>query len=216
MNFIAISTSQNRASVSYFQGNREFVTIEFERIVQPSFWLNEFLFFIEKFQDALLDGLDFITVDIGPGSFTGIKVGLSFVKGLALGRGLAIVPVDSLRGYANLIDGEEEILVAIRAGKGKFYTACYRQRECLMAPKLATAEEILAFFQSRSNGELILISDEVELWPKGALNIKNLPPLSKGIGYAAIELYRLGNTVRAEKLSPLYLRVSDAEANLIK
>jgi tRNA threonylcarbamoyladenosine biosynthesis protein TsaB len=71
-----------------------------------------------------------IGVDIGPGRFTGVRVGLSTAKGLALGLGLPIVGVHSLRVLAEGMDPVDPVPDAIRiplmnAYRGEIFAAAY-------------------------------------------------------------------------------------------
>ncbi len=72
--------------------------------------------------------MDVIGVDAGPGSFTGIRIGLGTAKGLALGADKKIAPVSSLLSLAyNVSAAEGQIVVPIMdARRGEVYTATYK------------------------------------------------------------------------------------------
>lgn len=68
--------------------------------------------------------LDAVSVTVGPGSFTGIRVGLSYACALSEGIGRKVVPVSSLMALgAPLLDGSEKILPLVRARRGQVYLA---------------------------------------------------------------------------------------------
>jgi tRNA threonylcarbamoyladenosine biosynthesis protein TsaB len=71
--------------------------------------------------------LDVVVISIGPGSFTGLRVGLSLGKGLAFGRDLALVPVSTLDALAEVAEAEPGELVCpiLDARKGELYAALY-------------------------------------------------------------------------------------------
>jgi len=83
--------------------------------------------------DRLLDGvglappaIERIAVVTGPGSFTGLRIGLSFAKGLHAARGTPMVAIDSLRLLAlPLLSAAARVAAMIDARRGEVYAALY-------------------------------------------------------------------------------------------
>ncbi len=93
---------------------------------------------IAELVDAL-GGLDRVGVTVGPGAFTGIRVGVASALGLALARGVPVVPLSSLELRAALVPGEARVLALLDARKGKVYAGWFDTRGAL---PLALAEEV--------------------------------------------------------------------------
>ena len=73
--------------------------------------------------------LDALAVDVGPGSFTGVRIGIGVAQGLAYGSGRKVIAVGSLETLACGIAGEagyETVLAAIDARMGQVYYGLYR------------------------------------------------------------------------------------------
>ena len=81
------------------------------------------VFALLKSQDLSPTDLKGVIVTLGPGSFTGQRIGLSFAKGLALGAGLDLIGSSGLAAMAAhpVLDGQT-VLVAYSGGKGQIYT----------------------------------------------------------------------------------------------
>ncbi len=74
--------------------------------------------------------VEVVAVAIGPGSFTGLRIGLSAAKGLALARGLPIVGVPTLDGLAQAFAQQTQpIWAVLDAGRGKYAAARYVVRK---------------------------------------------------------------------------------------
>lgn len=91
------------------------------------------------------DDLDLVAVSIGPGSFTGVRVGLSTGKGLALAAGLRLIGVPTLEALACAAGvGELPVCPALDAKKGEVYGAAYRRDgaglHCCVGPVVTDPE----------------------------------------------------------------------------
>jgi tRNA threonylcarbamoyladenosine biosynthesis protein TsaB len=74
-----------------------------------------------------IDDIDLLACTLGPGSFTGLRVGISTLKGLLLACGKPAVGVSALAALAlNVTDNSALIYSLMDAGRGQVYAACYR------------------------------------------------------------------------------------------
>ena len=97
MKILAIETATEICGVSYIEDDNVIATVE-ENI--PRQHAKSLPLFYEKLvadTGLKLSSLDGIAISIGPGSFTGLRIGLSYSKGLAFGQGLPLIPVPTLK-----------------------------------------------------------------------------------------------------------------------
>ena len=134
---LAIDTSSAWCSVALSLGSIPEHALERHELLGPSAsqhllpWITELL----KQEGLLLRDLDAIAVGIGPGAFTGVRLGVAVVQGLAFAADLPVAPVASLDAIAaSAIDhrllqtmdaSKLEITVAIDARMGEVYWANY-------------------------------------------------------------------------------------------
>ncbi len=167
------------------------------------------------------DSLDAFAVSLGPGSFTGVRVGIATVKGLALATGKPVVGFSSLAMLAmNLPFGCAPVAPMFDARKGEVYAALYR---CGALPEAATPDAVLSperFLAGIDSPTLFLGEGAVryrELIRStlGELALfapwhADLPRASAG-ALIALDAARQGNYTPLPLLNPTYLRASEAE-----
>jgi tRNA threonylcarbamoyladenosine biosynthesis protein TsaB len=171
-----------------------------------------------------LHEIDGIAVSLGPGSFTGLRVGLSAVKGLALAAEMPVVGIPTLDALAcNLPFTPYQICPLIDARKGQIYTALYKNGAggCL---EQLTPYQVLsptALSEAIPHQETVFLGDGVEVCRElitQKLAAKALfAPLHlgflRGTTVAELGLKRLGRGESDDisSLVPIYVRPSDAE-----
>jgi tRNA threonylcarbamoyladenosine biosynthesis protein TsaB len=89
---------------------------------------------------ASISAVDRIAVTTGPGTFTGVRIGLSFARGLGLARGIPVIGIDSLSAIATNEQAESPLLVASDARNDEIYAALFdAERQILIPPHVTTA-----------------------------------------------------------------------------
>ena len=171
-----------------------------------------------------LHEIDGIAVSLGPGSFTGLRVGLSAVKGLALATEMPVAGIPTLDALAcNLPFTPYQICPLLDARKGQIYTALYKNRAGGFLEQV-TPYQVLspaALIEAIPHQETVFLGDGVEVCRE--LITQQLAakaffaPLHLGFlrGTTVAEL-GLRRILRGERddissLVPIYVRPSDAE-----
>jgi len=120
-------------------------------------------------QDVLADAgvkpadIDKISVCVGPGSFTGLRVGLSFAKGFALPHNIPIVGLSALEVWAAMADPEQnQTLCAVADVKrGQILSQIYKQGQAAHAPKLSEVNMLTKLPKTSVGGGAKLLGAEV-------------------------------------------------------
>ena len=100
--------------------------------------------------------VDRLAVCTGPGSFTGLRVALSFALGFALPRGLPVVGIDALELTARGLDPEATRRVAVQQDvrRGEFFYGLY-ENGLPKSPPRAMLKEVLAKTQADQNIQIV-------------------------------------------------------------
>jgi tRNA threonylcarbamoyladenosine biosynthesis protein TsaB len=152
------------------------------------------------------DRLERIAVTVGPGSFTGLRVGIAFAKGLALALDLPAVGIGTLEALA--AEAEGLVFPAIDARRGQLYLQAFEEGRALMAPDALTAETAAARVAELSQGR------PFALVGSGAALLADLMPGARLVaveGADARQVVRLASARGPAPLKPLYLRAPDAK-----
>jgi|SRR5579863_8376225 len=167
---------------------------------------------------ALLNKRGFTRKDIGafavvsgPGSFTGLRVGLAAIKALAEVLGKPIAAVSLLAAVAAAARSEGSILAALDAGRGQIYAGEYEGRSLsTRGEHLLTKEEFL----KAGSGRLVVTPDQglADMASAAGLRVQQVDrPQSDAIARIGLERIQAGETISPEDLEANYIRQSDAE-----
>lgn len=171
--------------------------------------------------------LDGIAVSLGPGSFTGLRIGMATAKGLAAATGKMLLGVPTLDGLAAKCCSEKLICAILDARKQEVYTAFYRLgrngltervSEMAVMPPEKLAAAITEPVVLVGDGAMVyydqfkqLLGEKVAFAPS-PLNEPSAPSL----GMLAGESFIAGDHLDLATAVPLYIRSSDAELNLMR
>jgi tRNA threonylcarbamoyladenosine biosynthesis protein TsaB len=157
------------------------------------------------------DRLDRIAATVGPGSFTGLRVGIAFAKGLALALdrpAVGIGTLEALAAEAAPIAKGGLVFAAIDARRGQLYLQAFEDGRALMAPDALTAEVAAARLAELAQGR------PLTLVGSGAALLADFAPSARVVaaeGADARHVARLAASREPGPLKPLYLRSPDAK-----
>ena len=217
---LAFDTSSNRGSVALLEGTELQAELKLHRLENHSANLVRSIDFLLSGLEWKLQDLDLVSVGIGPGSFTGIRIGIATGLGIAQSLSIQFVGISGLEALAyqaRYLDGP--IGVLLNAHRGQVYFAEYSgacgKIRVVNKPVLMYVTDLIRYLKSR---RMFLIGD-YELYSKQASvsSKKNWPRpvetdlyLAADIGRRAISVkrrWRSGDYIQCE---PLYIRPPDA------
>jgi len=211
---LGIETSTTQASVALLEAGKVVLERSSARPKQSAERLLPLI--AELLQEASWPrgSIDRIGVSVGPGSFTGLRVGIACAQGLSLGLGVPLVGVGSLRAMARAVPKE---LVGVRcaildARRSEVFAGAYetgpRAAETL-APLALPSEGALASLAERLPSPVIWIGSGLALLgvSPGCSELGTLEPSAGAVGLLAEELDPATNPAL-----PVYIR--DAGATL--
>ena len=171
------------------------------------------------------DDIGLYAVSSGPGSFTGLRIGLSLVKGLAFGKDIPCVGVSSLEALAMGLAGIDGLIVpCMDARRGQAYTALFRSADgkiTRLSPDEPMSYTAIAQKISESGEDRIYLCGDGHLLMKKALSDLGLTPISTpvlllgqnalSVAQLALQKYNEGVYATDKELAATYLRMPQAE-----
>lgn len=160
-----------------------------------------------------------IACDIGPGSFTGVRVAVASAKGAAVALGLPVVGVTSLEALAARVFGEgrarpgDLVAAAVDAKKGELFVAVLESSlEFVLHPSHVPRAEVEAVLAKAAGGRNLVLVGE----PAAHLPAETPPELPEAawIGKVAAARFFSSGGVDPAALEPLYVRPPDAKPSV--
>ncbi|CDF57508.1 tRNA (adenosine(37)-N6)-threonylcarbamoyltransferase complex dimerization subunit type 1 TsaB [Thermobrachium celere] len=224
MKVLAMDTSSSVATVSIVSDEK----VEGEIYLNHKMQHSVILFpMIEKLLDITenkLDDIDIIAVSGGPGSFTGLRIGVAAAKGIVQGANKIFITVSSLEAMAYQQGDFEGVICPIMdALRDNVYTALYQFKEGeltnIMSIDALHIDELLDKLEAYDR--VLFCGDAVSIHIgriKDRLKERayfstqnNMLPRASSIGEIALKKYRKGEVSDIYTFSPLYIRKSQAE-----
>lgn len=230
MKILSMECSATPASVAIIEDGKlvasTFVNVRLTHS-QTLMPMAENLLAASKLNIADIDGL---AISNGPGSFTGVRIGISAIKGLAAPRELPCVAVSTLRAMAENYSDTDCIVCAVMDARcNQVYNAIFEiennqiKRLCEDRALLCDglSQEIKDLSQ-KTDKSIIVVGDGADIFYPFVENIPNVKKASPqrqyqsavGVGFAAFENFIKGETISAKALLPFYLRLPQAEREL--
>ncbi len=192
MTFLSINTSTDICSVSIYH-NKTFKTMIEKNTREHSKYLP---LFTQKLIKEAKGKLQYIALCIGPGSFTGLKIGSSFAKGLAASLDIPIVPIDNYETFKDDIKGVDKYYLSIYSHKDYAFTCfvdneIFSEYKCI---KINTIKDYPVFGYG---------------FPK-KINVKcnKLIPCSEKVGILSMSKIELYKNKKNDNINPIYLYVT--------
>lgn len=199
MNYLLVDTSGNHLSVVVRCGEKT------EYVFEPDCGVNHSARIMPAIEETLikarakLSDMDFFGAVVGAGSFTGIRIGVSTVKGLCLATGKPALKITSFDSIAYNKDSGK-VMAVIDAGHNGYYVCGYENKKVVIPPRFILGEEL----KTLSDGFLLLSHGEIN-----GLKTETVSPLTGLMKFAEENAEKATSDINA--LSPVYCRKSQAE-----
>ncbi len=173
-----------------------------------------------------VDDIGLLACSVGPGSFTGVRIGVALVKGLAFSKNIPCASVSALDALAeNLADMEGIIVPCMDARRSQVYTAVYRAHggtlERLTPDRAIAISELESELREKySDDDIYFVGDGyrtvMHIMNTDGLRVKKTPSLliyqnAASVARTAEKMYERGECTSDIGLAPTYLRLPQAE-----
>ncbi len=172
--------------------------------------------------ELTLDDMDVFAVASGPGSFTGLRIGLSTVKGLSYATGKPLVTVPTLEAFAwNFQLSAYPVCLMLDARKSEVYSVVYKWEdngfrtviECLSVRPEAILKELQGDILFAGEGVLLYKNRIIEVMKDRAFfaSADKMVPSPANIGTLGLMKALRGEFTVISEAAPFYVRKSEAE-----
>ena len=175
--------------------------------------------------DCRAGDLDGFAVTVGPGSFTGLRIGMATIKGLASAVDKPVVGITSLEALSWQCSAQTRLICPLLdARKAEVYGATYRFSKDRLIQQTPACAVRPAAFVGEINEPCVFIGSGAQLYQKKIRDVlgdkayfvpgdQNMIRASS-VGFLSLKRFKKNDTVSAADLMPFYIRKSDAELSI--
>ncbi len=224
MKVLAVDTSSFSGSIALVSQKRLVAELTVGHVGTHSEWLFVNIKRLLEEADTPVGDIDLFAISVGPGSFTGLRIGVSAVKGLAWSLKRPVSAVSTLEALSlNAAYSGYTVCPVLDARKKEVYAALYRASDGVMEPvmedSLLAPEALLKEVKQRvSAGPVLFLGNGLSVYrgliERGVKGAEFAPePLwhVRASNIARLALQGRAKRVDPCELKPLYLRKSEAE-----
>lgn len=207
---LAISTSSKICSVALLENDKPIKELNIDNQKTHSENLLPLIDELFKSTNKNVSKLDLIACDVGPGSFTGIRIGISTTKAIAEVNQIPVAMCTSLEALSYNIQGNI-ICSLIDARNNQVYCGIFDKEHNLIKDYMA--DDIKVIIENLPEGAIDFVGDGAVLHTNllNGIVSKDNDIHAGNIGICAYNKYKSGNTETADTIVPMYLRKSQAE-----
>ena len=163
-----------------------------------------------------LSTIDVYAVATGPGSFTGLRIGIATMQGLAFAAGKPLIGISGFDALARTVHGAPAVATWVDAWRGEVFAARYERDIEVDPPSVEKPDAVLA----RITAPTLFVGDAVPIYAdviqrqcgdRALIAEPAAPPLAGTIAQLATEQVRAGHRPPPDDIRPLYIRRPDAE-----
>lgn len=219
MQVLAVTTSSNNCSVAILEDKKEVKELNIENEKTHSENLMPLIEKILKETNTDLSKINYLACDVGPGSFTGIRIGIATIKAISEVKNIPICAVSSLEGLAYIVQKFEGIIVSlIDARNNQAYCGIFDTDYSNIADFFSDTIENIIDILKEKNKHINFVGNAVEIHYnilksnfENATFLKENKLLAINIARAAVKKIEENEIYTADNLLPVYLRKSQAE-----
>ncbi len=225
MKILAFDSVAKVASCAVADGERILASYSIDNGLTQSELLMPMAENIMKSLGMSFDDIELLACTTGPGSFTGVRIGVALIKGIAFGRDIPCVGVSALDALAENASGLEGIILpCMDARRRQVYTAIYRggcEGLAKLSEDMAISLDSLCDMLREYEGEPVYVIGDGAHIARAALSeagiaVRTTPKLlinenAASCAAVALRQYESGKHVSDLELAPTYLRLPQAE-----
>lgn len=218
MNILSIDTACGDCSIALLKNNVIVSSKTQEESVKQAEQMIGIIESVLKDAGCIYDDLNAITVNIGPGSFTGVRIGLSGAKGINLVKKIPLIAVSSFESVAMQLpkqNNKQNILVVLDAKRNQVYAQLFSyDLKAVSKPDLLYFNDITAItnkedFILTGNGSILVGEILKNAGFHFSLVNHDAKPEAESIALVANE--KLKQNDYSDNIFPLYIRQPDAK-----